>query len=49
MSTTKNHIYTGDALTVLKAFKTNSIDAIVTDPPYGISFIERFGSRITRE
>lgn len=40
MSATKNNIYTGDALAVLKTFKTNSIDAVVTDPPYGISFIE---------
>ena len=39
MSTTKNTIYTGDAQVVLKDFATNSIDAIVTDPPYGISFI----------
>ncbi len=39
MSKRKSHIYTGDALTVLKSFKTNSIDAIVTDPPYGISYI----------
>ncbi len=35
----KNTIYTGDALDVLKNLKADSIDAIVTDPPYGISFI----------
>lgn len=40
MKTPKHSIYTGDALAVLKTFKTHSIDAVVTDPPYGISFIE---------
>ena len=32
------NIYTGDALEVLTNFDSNSIDSIVTDPPYGISF-----------
>lgn len=29
----------GDSLTVLKDFEDNSIDSVVTDPPYGISFM----------
>ena len=29
-----NKIYCGDCLEVIKTFQDNSIDAIVTDPPY---------------
>lgn len=29
----------GDCLEVMKTFKDNSIDAVVTDPPYGLSFM----------
>lgn len=32
-------IYLGDCLEVLKGFPENSIDSIVTDPPYGLSFM----------
>ncbi len=38
-TTRLNKIYTGDSSDVLKNFEDNSIDAIVTDPPYGISFL----------
>lgn len=31
-------LYQGDCLEVLEWLGTNSVDAIVTDPPYGISF-----------
>lgn len=34
-----NTIYQGDCLDVLKEFSENSIDSIVTDPPYGLSFM----------
>ena len=34
-----NKIYQGDCLESLKTFPDNSIDAIVTDPPYGLSFM----------
>jgi len=34
-----NTIYPGDCLEVMKTFPDNSIDAIVTDPPYGLSFM----------
>ena len=34
-----NKIYNGDALQVLKTFPDNSIDAVITDPPYGLSFM----------
>jgi site-specific DNA-methyltransferase (adenine-specific) len=29
----------GDCLEVMATFEANSIDAIVTDPPYGLSFM----------
>ena len=35
----ESKIINGDCLKVLKTLKDNSIDAIVTDPPYGISFM----------
>lgn len=34
-----NQIIHGDALSVLKSFPNNSIDALVTDPPAGIHFM----------
>ncbi|GAS98775.1 site-specific DNA-methyltransferase, partial [Mycolicibacterium canariasense] len=45
-------VHHGDCLDVLKTLPANSVDAVVTDPPYGISFMGRewdqpgqFGSR----
>ena len=32
-----NHIYLGDSLKILKTFPDNSIDTVITDPPYGLS------------
>lgn len=32
-------IHHGDCLEVLKGMKENSVDAVVTDPPYGLSFM----------
>jgi DNA modification methylase len=34
-----NKLYKGDCLEILKEFPDNSIDAVVTDPPAGISFM----------
>ena len=36
-----NNIYHGNNLEVLKMFEDNSIDSIVTDPPYGINFMNK--------
>ena len=33
------HILTGDNRATLKTIASNSIDSIVTDPPYGIDFL----------
>lgn len=38
---TANKIIQGDCLEVLKRFKESSIDTIITDPPYGYSFMGR--------
>jgi len=35
----KGVIWQGDCLDVLKKLKDNSVDAVVTDPPYGIGFM----------
>lgn len=32
-------LYNADCLNVMRTFKDNSIDSIVTDPPYGLSFM----------
>ena len=34
-----NKIYQGDCLEVLKKLKENSVDSIVTDPPYELGFM----------
>lgn len=34
-----NKIIYGDCLEVMKDFPDNSVDSVVTDPPYGISFM----------
>ncbi len=34
-----NKIYQGDCIEVMKTFPDNSIDSIVTDPPYGLEFM----------
>ena len=36
---TNGTIYHGDSLEVLKSFPDNSIDSVVTDPPYGLAFM----------
>ena len=36
----KNYtLHNGDCLEVLKTMNDNSVDSIVTDPPYGLSFM----------
>ena len=37
----KNKILCGDSLEVLKDFEDNYFDSVVTDPPYGISFMSK--------
>ena len=32
-------IYTGDCLDVMRSMPDGSVDAVVTDPPYGLAFM----------
>ena len=41
-------IYNGDNTSVLPTLAENSVDAIVTDPPYGISFMASDGTMISQ-
>ena len=34
-----NKVLTGDCLQVMKKLESNSVDSIITDPPYGLSFM----------
>jgi DNA modification methylase len=40
-------VITGDSAEELKKFKDNSIDAVITDPPYGIEFLAKEWDRNT--
>ena len=40
-------IINGDSATVLKQFAANTIDAVITDPPYGIEFLGKDWDRNT--
>jgi DNA modification methylase len=35
------NLYQGDCLEVLKTFPDNSVEAVVTDPPYGLAFMNK--------
>ena len=35
----RSEIYHGDCLAILRTLPDNSVDAVVTDPPYGLSFM----------
>ena len=37
----KNKIYNGDCLDIMKGFPDNSITGIITNPPYGLSFMNQ--------
>ena len=41
MKTTEQHLILGDSAKELKQLKDNSIDLLATDPPYGISFMNK--------
>lgn len=46
-------LHLGDCMEVMKSMPDNSIDAIITDPPYGLSFMgakwDSFGGSTGRE
>lgn len=35
----ENMVHVGDCLAVIRGMADSSVDAIVTDPPYGLSFM----------
>jgi site-specific DNA-methyltransferase (adenine-specific) len=37
----ESKLYLGDCLEIMPQFETDSIDAIVTDPPYGLKFMNK--------
>ena len=39
----------GDSLTVLRQMEPESVDAIITDPPYGINYVSPTGARIQND
>ena len=41
------HIMNGDSAEILKTIKSNTIDAVITDPPYGIEFLAKDWDRNT--
>jgi len=47
LATTESRIINGDSAIELKKFADNSIDAVITDPPYGIEFLAKDWDRNT--
>ena len=45
----ENTIIHGDSLTVLRQMEPESVDAIITDPPYGINYVSQTGARIKND
>ena len=41
-------ILQGDCMSVMQAIKPNSIDAVVTDPPYGLEFMGKEWDRLEK-
>lgn len=45
-STASSRIFNGNCIDVLKAWKTQSVDLVVTDPPYLVNYKDRAGRTI---
>lgn len=45
----ENTIIHGDSLTVLREMEPESVDAIITDPPYGINYVSQTGAKIQND
>ena len=44
-----NTIIHGDSLTILREMETESVDAIITDPPYGINYVSQKGESVKND
>lgn len=44
-----SRIYSGNALDILKTLKDESVDLLLTDPPYGINYISKSKSLALRK
>lgn len=44
-----NNIYLGDCINVMQQLENNSIDLIVTDPPYLVNYQDRTGRKIVND
>ena len=45
----ENKLIHGDSLTLLRQMEPESVDAIITDPPYGINYVSPTGARIQND
>ena len=45
----KADLYTGDCLDVLPTLPPNSVDTIITDPPYGLRFMGKGCAAVAEE
>lgn len=45
----ENTIIHADSLTVLRQMEPESVDAIVTDPPYGINYVSQTGAKVKND
>jgi len=41
-------VYKGNCVKVMKKMKSNSIDTIITDPPYGLEFMGKKWDKLSR-
>ncbi|MEJ1960041.1 MAG: DNA methyltransferase [Gammaproteobacteria bacterium] len=48
-ATTDNQIIEGDCLSILKTIRDASVDLVVTDPPYGVSYRDRGGRTVAND
>jgi len=49
MNIRENTIIHGDSLTVLRQMEPGSVDAIITDPPYGINYKSQTGASVLND
>lgn len=45
----ENTIIHADSLTVLRQMESESVDAVITDPPYGINYVSQTGAKVKND